>query len=313
MFKEKLYRVAFGFAAFAALGATTVLFAQGDDATKTKRPLSVRSIRPFQRSETPANQAPNLYDKKSDEFDYFREELGRSETSTKTKKRLQEIESRVVYADPMDKPAYDGSPFVDIYSDAEILNDGEPFEDPEDPDVKYAGDENNILAIAAAALDQGTTFLSLATGVSASTGASGAMNAGSGMTSIDPEHPMPDMGDGRIMVSVGPMPNGSQPTPPGGGPGGAKDTAKSDAPSSSHDDTKLVFPTVSDAKNPFEPKATAVADEAFDFFKADREFKPTATSAGGQGGANGQPFMGSAGAGMPDMGGGYPADVKFDK
>ena len=130
MFKEKLYRVAFGFAAFAALGATTVLFAQGDDATKTKRPLSVRSIRPFQRSETPANQAPNLYDKKSDEFDYFREELGRSETSTKTKKRLQEIESRVVYADPMDKPAYDGSKFIDIYSDVYV--DGQPYEEVSD-------------------------------------------------------------------------------------------------------------------------------------------------------------------------------------
>ena len=151
MFKKNLYRVCFGLAALATLGATTVLFAQDDDATKAKRPLSVRSIRPFQRSEKSTSQAPNLYDKKSDEFDYFREELGRSETSTKTKKRLQEIESRVTYADPMDKPAYDGSKFINIYDDVYV--DGEPFEDPTDPDVAYSADENNILAIAAAAPD----------------------------------------------------------------------------------------------------------------------------------------------------------------
>ena len=229
MFKEKLYRVAFGFAAFAALGATTVLFAQGDDATKTKRPLSVRSIRPFQRSETPANQAPNLYDKKSDEFDYFREELGRSETSTKTKKRLQEIESRVVYADPMDKPAYDGSKFIDIYSDVYV--DGQPYEDPEDPDVKYSADENNILAIAAEALDEGTQMISLLAGVSA-----GSANS---------------------------------------------------APSK-FDDTKMIFPE--DVESPYKAELKAIADEAFDFFKADREFKPKASAPT-----------------TPDMGGGYPS------
>ena len=285
MFKEKLYRVAFGFAAFAALGATTVLFAQGDDATKTKRPLSVRSIRPFQRSETPANQAPNLYDKKSDEFDYFREELGRSETSTKTKKRLQEIESRVVYADPMDKPAYDGSKFIDIYSDVYV--DGQPYEDPEDPDVKYSADENNILAIAAEALDEGTQMISLLAGVSAGSAnsANNGMGYGSDMaTTVGPPHPMPDMGG---MAPVGGMESFQQLSQSGSA---SSSGGKASAPTepSKFDDTKMIFPE--DVESPYKAELKAIADEAFDFFKADREFKPKASAPT-----------------TPDMGGGYPS------
>lgn len=285
MFKEKLYRVAFGFAAFAALGATTVLFAQGDDATKTKRPLSVRSIRPFQRSETPANQAPNLYDKKSDEFDYFREELGRSETSTKTKKRLQEIESRVVYADPMDKPAYDGSKFIDIYSDVYV--DGQPYEDPEDPDVKYFADENNILATAAEALAQGTQMISLLAGVSAGSAnsANNGMGYGSDMaTTVGPPHPMPDMGG---MAPVGGMESFQQLSQSGSA---SSSGGKASAPTepSKFDDTKMIFPE--DVESPYKAELKAIADEAFDFFKADREFKPKASAPT-----------------TPDMGGGYPS------
>lgn len=285
MFKEKLYRVAFGFAAFAALGATTVLFAQGDDATKTKRPLSVRSIRPFQRSETPANQAPNLYDKKSDEFDYFREELGRSETSTKTKKRLQEIESRVVYADPMDKPAYDGSKFIDIYSDVYV--DGQPYEDPEDPDVKYFADENNILAIAAEALAQGTQMISLLAGVSAGSAnsANNGMGYGSDMaTTVGPPHPMPDMGG---MAPVGGMESFQQ-LSQSGSPSSSGGKASAPTEPSKFDDTKMIFPE--DVESPYKAELKAIADEAFDFFKADREFKPKASAPT-----------------TPDMGGGYPS------
>lgn len=285
MFKEKLYRVAFGFAAFAALGATTVLFAQGDDATKTKRPLSVRSIRPFQRSETPANQAPNLYDKKSDEFDYFREELGRSETSTKTKKRLQEIESRVVYADPMDKPAYDGSKFIDIYSDVYV--DGQPYEDPEDPDVKYSADENNILAIAAEALDEGTQMISLLAGVSAGSAnsANNGMGYGSDMaTTVGPPHPMPDMGG---MAPVGGMESFQQ-LSQSGSPNSSGGKASAPTEPSKFDDTKMIFPE--DVESPYKAELKPIADEAFDFFKADREFKPKASAPT-----------------TPDMGGGYPS------
>lgn len=309
MLKGVLYRVSLGLVGIAALGASVVVFAQDNDeaAASAGRPLKARSIRPFLRDEQPTNKAPNLYDKTSDEFDYFREELGRQETSTKTKKRLAEINSRVVYADPMDKPAYDGSPFVNIYDD--ILNDGQPFEDPEDPDVMYSDDENNLLVVATEAFNQGTALLTALTGVTASTGANpNGTNAGYGMTSIDPEHPMPDMGDGRIMVSVGPMPNGPQPTPPGGGPGASKEPAKTDDPSS-HDDTKLIFPNDPEAESQFKAEFIPIADEAFDFFKADREFKPSGKSANsGKSSGDGKD---GGGPGVPDMGGGYPDDVTF--
>lgn len=283
MFQKKLCRVCFGLAALATLGATTVLFAQDDDAAKTKRPLSVRSIRPFQRSEKSTSQAPNLYDKKSDEFDYFREELGRSETSTKTKKRLQEIESRVVYADPNDKPAYDGSKFVDIYADVYV--DGAPFEDPTDPDVAYSADENNILAVAAEALDQGTQMISLLAGVPA--GSANSMNNGMGSgsdmaTTVGPPHPMPDMGG---MAPVGSMASFNEMSEKGelNGPGAGSSSsgAKSGGPAvapSKFDDTKMVFPE--DVESPYKAEAKPIADEAFDFFKADREFNPKPKTSG---------------------------------
>ena len=306
MFKKNLYRVCFGLAALATLGATTVLFAQDDDATKAKRPLSVRSIRPFQRSEKSTSQAPNLYDKKSDEFDYFREELGRSETSTKTKKRLQEIESRVTYADPMDKPAYDGSKFINIYDDVYV--DGEPFEDPTDPDVAYSADENNILAIAAAALDISAQAISLQAGVSA--GSANSMNSGKGSGSdmgstVGPPHPMPNVGE---MAAVGSMSSFDELSASGelNGPGAATSGSKSGGAAavepSKHDDTKMVFPE--DLESPYKAEAKAIADEAFDFFKADREFKPKPqTSGSGMGYGPGPGMVGPGpGPGMVDPG-----------
>ena len=302
MFQKKLYRVCFGLAALATLGATTVLFAQDDDAAKTKRPLSVRSIRPFQRSEKSTSQAPNLYDKKSDEFDYFREELGRSETSTKTKKRLQEIESRVVYADPNDKPAYDGSKFIDIYADVYV--DDQPFEDPTDPDVAYLADENNILATAAETFSAISQAISMQAGVSAGSAsdANNGMGYGSDMgSSVGPPHPMPDMGG---MAPVGSMDSFNELSASGGlnGPGAAKSDGKSGGATvapSKFDDTKMVFPE--DVENPYKAEAKGVSDEAFDFFKADREFKPKPRTSGSGMGSGMGPGPGP-GPGMVDPG-----------
>ncbi len=298
MFKDKLNRVSFALAAIVATSAAAVGFAQSDDAASAKpnkRPLSVRSIRPLQRSETPANQAPNL-DKSSDEFSYFRDELGRAETSTKTKKRLQELESRVVYADPMDKPAWDGSPFVDVYAD--VFVDDTPFYDPEDPDEMYRQDEENILAVAIDLFSTTSKSITALTGIGATTGSANGQNGNSSMMN-EPLMPMPDAGDGKIMVSVGPM--------PGGGPGGPAESVKKDESTksgpSAKDDTKLIFPE--DAENPFKAEAQPI-DEAFDFFKADREFKATASMSKNGGDKGGM-------SGMPDMGSAYPDDVTFGK
>ena len=311
MFKEQLYRVAFGFAAFAALSATTVLFAQDDGATKAKRPLSVPSIRPFQNPERSASQAPNIYDKTSDEFDYFREELGRSETSTKTKKRLQEIESRVVYADPNDKPAYDGTKFVDIYADVYV--DGAPYEDPDDPDVKYFDDENNILATVAQALEQATQAISLLTGVSAGASSGSGNMTGSGDTTMigsgGTPYPMP-----TVSAPSGGIDNlgSGSPTDPSGRGGAGSEAASNPSEPSKNDDTKMVFPE--DVENPYKAEAKAIADEAFDFFKADREFKPkaTASNAGGMPmGSGGMPMgSGNATSGAVSIPMGSPSDDK---
>lgn len=262
MSSNKFSRIVLALTAFAALGATTDLFAQdGDVPAAKKSPLAARSIRPFMRSETPANKAPDLYDKSSDEFDYFREELGRTETSTKTKKRLQEIENRVVYADPMEAPAYDGTPFVNIYDD--ILVDDKPFLDPDDPDVKYAPDENNILQRAADFCALTTASISALTGVSSGSSAGG-VSMGSGSEEGAP-YPMPDdvmtqlPGEGGVSMS-------------GSG------TKKADVAPSKNDDSNLIFPKKADnpenANNPYKATYTPIADEAFDFFKADRAFKP---------------------------------------
>ena len=45
----------------------------------------------------------------------------------------------------------------------------------------------------------------------------------------------------------------------------------------------MIFPE--DVESPYKAELKAIADEAFDFFKADREFKPkaTASSAGSMG------------------------------
>ena len=50
----------------------------------------------------------------------------------------------------------------------------------------------------------------------------------------------------------------------------------------------MIFPE--DVESPYKAELKAIADEAFDFFKADREFKPKATAPT-----------------TPDMGGGYPS------
>ena len=114
MLKEKLFKASFAIALSAIVCAAGTAFSQDGAQTKKSGPVSTRSIRPFTRSETPANQAPDLYDAKSDEFNYFREDLGRQEISSRQKARLEQLASRVVYADPMDKPAADGSEFIDI-------------------------------------------------------------------------------------------------------------------------------------------------------------------------------------------------------
>lgn len=276
MLKDRLYQASLSLAAFVALGATSAVVAQNDAASTGTRPLAAKSIRPMQREEIPANKAPNLYDETSDEFDYFREELGRSETSTSTKKRLAQIAARKVYDDPNDKPAADGSPFVDIYAD--IVSDGEPFEDPNDPDVIYYADEHNILVKAATFCKQATSILKFFSGPLGADSRDGSMGTRTEME-VMPSYDM---------TSTGSM-SGME------GPGGAKPQADKPAPESKVDDTKIIFPDPVD--NPYKSELGSAVDP-FDLFKADRDFKPAPAQKGGPG------SMGS----MSPMGSGYPME-----
>ena len=273
------------------VAASTALAQNGaNSATKTspkKNPsraqaLSVPSISPLRRPETPAHQAPNLYDKTSDEFNAFRDELGKTELSTKQKKRLADIAARTVYADPMDKPAADGSKFINIFDQDEIYSDGEEFVDPDDPDVKYAAEENNILAQADTICKNGTAYLSLYFGVSSE----GQGSEGRGGPSAGPSydaHPMPVVGGLDPSVAPGGGVSGGGPGVSGGGPGAAK--PQEQVKESANDDSKMLFEG-DNTENPFKDEAAADPEKDFDFFQADREFKPKprdANRAGGPG------------------------------
>ncbi len=228
--------------------------------------LAVAPIRPFSRAEVAARQVPNLYDKSSDEFKYFREDLGKAGVSTKTKARMAELASRVVYDDPMDKPAADGSPFINIYAESEIFADGEKFVGTDDPDTIYEADEKNLLNSVA----EGCQLASQA--ISARLGAANAQNSGSSA------YP----GSGST-----PYPSGSSGYPTGSAP-----AAQPVAPSAS-DDTKLLFEDATPEASPFGEKATFDAANDFELFKADREFKPAApASATGSASGMGGPGMG---------------------
>ena len=289
MLKEKLFKASFTIALSAIVCAAGTAFSQDGAQTKKSGPVSTRSIRPFTRSETPANQAPDLYDAKSDEFNYFREDLGRQEISSRQKARLEQLASRVVYADPMDKPAADGSEFIDIYSPDEVYEDGEEFIGLDDPDVIYADDENNILAQFAEACSQGAAALTLLTGVgpSASNGRDG--QAGPGPAApIGPPMPMP-----TVTMDSGVAPGGAPGvvTTTPGGPDSKGGPAKKEAGPSKNDDSALLFPG-GEVENPF--KELAAAEDDFDFFKADKEFKPKSVSEAKQQAA-GSGYMGGAG------------------
>ncbi len=214
--------------------------------------LSFPSVRPFFRGETPANQAPDLYDPNSDEFNYFREDLGKTSLSTREMKRLEEIASREVYEDPMDRPAADGSPFINIYDSSEIFVDDAPFVGDDDPDVLYQAEEKNALNAFATALRLGAAAISLQSASDASTN-----------NSSSPY--------GSSSYGSSPYPGGSY-----GGPGSSEAPAAPVEPSKA-DDTKTIFPN--DEKPvaaPFSDKVQLDKENDFDLFQAGRDFKPTA-------------------------------------
>lgn len=218
--------------------------------------LSFPSARPFFRGETPAHQAPDLYDPNSDEFNYFREDLGKTSLSTRELKRLDEIASREVYEDPMDKPAADGSPFINIYDSSEVFVDDAPFVGDDDPDVLYAAEEKNALNALATSFRLGAAAL--------------ALQSGSGDASNGSSSPYGSS-------SYGSYPDPSASYGSYGGPGSSSGAPAAPVEPSKADDTKIIFPN--DAKPvaaPFGDKVKLDAENDFDLFQTGRDFKPTA-------------------------------------
>lgn len=214
--------------------------------------LSFPSIRPFFRGEKPAFQAPDPYDPNSDEFNYFREDLGKTSLSTREMKRLEEIASREVYEDPMDRPAADGSPFINIYDSSEVFVEDAPFVGDDDPDVLYQAEETNALNALATSFRLGAAVLALQSGSDVSSNGS---SSSYGSSSYDSSS----------------YPGGSY-----GGPGSSEAPAAPVEPSKA-DDTKTIFPN--DEKPvaaPFGDKIQLDKDNDFDLFQAGRDFKPTA-------------------------------------
>lgn len=283
MLKTNLSRAAL----LIALAAVGISFAQ-DGAKSEKAPVSVAPTSPLARPEVPANQPPNLYDESSDEFNYFRDELGKEVKSTKQRKRLEQIAKRVVYDDPMDKPADDGSPFVDVYNADEVLSDGKEFQGFDDPDFLYKDDENNFLAKFAKGCDSLASLISQLTGVGAGDG----QNRGSG----SPSSPQPGPPPGIVMPTVS-MDSG---VAPGGAPSGSdmaadpKDSgsgsnAKKEVAPSKFDDSKMLFPGEDEANADLGFKgldlkyAPPETSPFFEWFKADHEFEPKATAGANDG------------------------------
>ena len=295
MLKLNLCRASLALTLCASIGVVGTTFSQDGAKSNAKTPISSRSIRPFAREETPANRAPDLYDASSEEFEYFREELGKELKSTRQQKRLEEKASRVRYDDPMDKPAADGGPFIDIYSPDQILSDGEAFKGLDDPDYLYAEDENNFLASLAQFCETFSSVVSATTGVSASVGgdARNGMNGPGPGSSDGTPYPMPTVSglDPTVSPTYDPVAGGSGMGPGSSSESDAKATQKVEP--SKQDDSQMLFPEAAD--NPYEGELEAVPED-LDFFKENRDFAPKAPA---QTNSNSYMYGGSSSADEP--------------
>lgn len=93
----------------------------------------VRPIMPLSRPELSGQESEELAETKTDELIYLNEEVGKVSLSSAAQRRRQQRERRLLFKNPNERPAADGSPFVDIYADDQVASDGEAFFDPNEP------------------------------------------------------------------------------------------------------------------------------------------------------------------------------------
>lgn len=235
-----------------------------------KRLPSVAPIDPTNRVEEDVVIAPDLYNRDSEVFQYFRNSLDEKVISTSERNRqiqLKKLQERAKIS-PMNRPAADGSKFIDIYAPAQIRNDGKAFHDLNDPDDRYAEAESGPLAKAVEQLDTAVFIIELLSGIS---------NNQNGMPNSGPS-------SGMMKSSSGMYGTTNQP--------------EVKPEKNKKNDTNLIF-EASEGTNPFAAaKVPDInADISFDFFKADRDFKEKPTTLNSAMGS-GMPSYGM-GSGMP--------------
>ncbi|MDO5552842.1 MAG: hypothetical protein Q4G68_03695 [Planctomycetia bacterium] len=207
---------------------------------------SVAPISPLSKEEVDATKVPNLYDENDSEFQYFRDELGKTTLSTSQQERLREQESRVKYADPMDIPAKDGSPFINIYDPSRVVKDDEPFFGLDDPDDVYRDFE-------AGPLNSATTLITMT-----------AKKFGGGVLTGDDEKSSGSSPDSARRPSRRPSDSGMGMGMPGREGGDQEEVANPD------DDSSLLFGKTNGSPRKTDPPEAS--GEALDPFEADRGF-----------------------------------------
>lgn len=215
---------------------------------------SVSPITPLSREEREVVESNKIYDTAVDEFQFFRDDIGKTVLSTVERKRLAEREARVTYADPMDKPSADGSKFINIYDPLEVNTDSKPFSGKDDPDDLYAEAEQSPLVTTCHFLDA-LSFKSK--------NSKGGMNSGmdSNMAGSGGDMMGGDMMGGDMMGGSDMSGSGS-PAGPGRKAGSRK----------TGDDTNLLY-NQKPASNPFNSFSGSQPESSMNPFKVDRDFK----------------------------------------
>lgn len=233
--------------------------ADSNIAAKSSGLPTVAPITPLNREEREVVESNKIYDTKVDEFQFFRDDIGKTVLSTAERKRLAEREAKVTYTDPMDKPAADGSKFVNIYDPLEVVADSKPYSGVDDPDDLYAEAEKSPL-MTAGIFFNGLAHKGNKMGKGTAGGMGGVMSDGGMMGGEDMM-----MGGGDDMMMGG----GMSPGGPGMGNAAGTSTRKTG------NDTKLMFKN-DKGNNPFQSFSGSQPEGSINPFKIDRDFVPPA-------------------------------------
>ena len=111
----------------------TVSGTAGEKSVDTEQVEGLPLVPPIQplsdRQESSAAISPDLAEYGTGEIIYLKEEQGKTSLSTAAQRRREARARRLAYANPMDRPAADGSKFIDIFSSDEVYADGAAFDD----------------------------------------------------------------------------------------------------------------------------------------------------------------------------------------